>query len=389
MFTAYLLAEFSVLKGELERLLVNNKGLTSQRAAAQHRQSEAAAPQSAGKESTASSADSFLSYCSSSERAAYPGTEFVEVDRNDRMHYMPQRQLADDVAQLLQHVDSAMDAAIVPADASQAAALTMGRCDPNGDKQPAINRLKEQQQQLQQPISRHVSSAHPNSYSVTQPSERNAARELSLKPDQIAMPQPIRHQAANTADWNQLSWRDTHDLTAEIACAESAVAVSRQIVSQPDQVQPNNVTILHAACSVQSPDSLPAAAPSAEEQTTVASSVSAAPATVSAVLAAQIVVDASAESGPQASEAAAPREAASPHKWHTNGLAQEGSQASVSGSSTSQQQAAVSASSPQHSRDGSEQQCKRLHFSECAENIAPAWQHTGSPNTKGKDRWVP
>lgn len=390
------LAEFSILKGELERLLVKNRGLTSQvkSTAPQRTEPQGSGPQSSGAESTASSADSFLSYCSrrSSESAAQSDTGHSKSDTqllDYDMHKQTQKQLADDVAKLLQHVDSAIGAAIPPADALSAARPATDKRVSNDQVQPDVHRLMMQQQhqtrhqqKQRQSKSRSLKSAYAD-YSRAQQSDGAAARQTVDRLDWAATAQQARLQQ-DASNMHQL---DRHDFSAEVSYAESAVSISRQIIGQPDCAQPSNVEILRAACSVQSPDSLSSAAPQLDNKTAPAALIAAGS---SAPLAPGQGSDVAANRALQALAAAQPAPVASPHTWHTNSLAQEGSQASLSGSSSDHQQATLSDASGQGSRHPAKHHVmpERAESPEHAENIAPTWQAAVAEESQQQGRWA-
>lgn len=223
----------------------------------------------------------------------------------------------------------------------------------------------------------------------------------------------IRRQASSPAAEGALHQPASHASNAAPDLPESAVSVSRQIVSQP-----NNITILRVACSAQSPDSQPSALPvsTAHAAALTPPKVSGAtPAEVAEVAtsppkAAQSAVTATVYNSKAALLGGAPEEAASPSQWHTNSLAQEDSQASISGSSTSHHQTAwpdlvgrqqavpltgqpdvtelsrQQATSLTGQHAAVKKQPARPHFPGHAENIAPYWQGADTQGVQDTNR---
>ena len=402
--------EFGALKNELELLLVKNRGLTAQRPLAQQCKSSTAVSQDSTAASTPSTADSFVSYCSRSSAgsAAQSATGSNKADEVISNHAQPRRQphtqLDSEVEMLLQQVDTVMGTSSMPSVSlpyTAASAVCTSQHIATSTLAPVCATQPQQQQQ------QHQKQKHAqDNFSMT--ADARYSRLPACKHDAGAetvsqsntTPGLIRHQASSPAAEGALHQPASHASNAAPYLAESAVSVSRQVVSQP-----NNITILRAACSAQSPDSQPSAVPVPTAHAAAVTSAEApgtTPAEVAVVAtlppnATQSGVTAAVHGTRAASLENAPEEAASPSQWHTNRLAQEDSQASISGSSTSHHQTAwpdlagrqqaVPLSGQPAVTELSRQQATSLtgqhavkkqparpHSPGYAENIAPYWQ---------------
>lgn len=274
-----MLVEFSSLKGELERLLVKNRGLTSQRK--QSAQPVDSLQQSAGSQEAASSdasAASFLSYCSSSSSSfATPHTAIGgnSAECSSTAHWQPNsRQLDDDVAALLQQVDTTIAAPrIMFREANQLSTAARLPARPANESSASVAAIYNYS---------NATGVDPTAVDLTAKRHVTAETASDAQPTP-ALVAPVQESSACT------SRKQLVTPAAEptgVRSPESAISVSRQIVSQPD-----NVAILRAACSVQSPKSQLAAEYSIHD----------------------LIASVKAE------------EAASPHHWHTNSLADQGS----------------------------------------------------------------
>ena len=324
-------AEFTTLKDELERLLVKSRGLTSH-GKPPHRLPAYHCPGSQETANPSRPSGSLHSNCSSSSSFVTPYTEADEAcsESSSTADWQPDsHQLGDDVAALLQQVDTAI-----------ARPSTRTESDAVGKTtRPNLNEAHE--------ATASIAALHMDSSPTTRQQASIVKVSGSMPPAHDALLKPASlFGAASTAIPMLAPKTHKHqqqplDVATEHSngdgVPDAAISISRQIVGQPD-----NVTILRAACSVQSPGSHAASA---------ASSSSGA-------------ASAAATAGGAAS--------ASPHHWHTNSLAHESSFDHAKHRPRAAQLAASNMPTHTWQPDGN-RAATRSQSPEHMENVAPHW----------------
>ena len=296
--TCMLYAEFEGLKDELERLLCRNKGLTRAPTAAQSLSSSQSSRSSSARDKDASVHSRHSSQSQSSSCTSFSGVLLGHADNQPASAAeRASQQLDHDVDILLKQVDSVMAAPVLQLPAWFTKRPVAPSCTVT--ELPAADQT--------QPASQPAHSAHKivtpklkaNSVS-TADSHTSACQAMNAATStatSAAQQQPTKAHSASSAAWSRSKGTAAHQ---DVGMCLSSTSGADMVAREPD-----NLTILHVACST---------TPSQSDNTTTTT-----------------------KSGRKAQTDALP----SPKEWHTNQMAD--SDGSVSSTADSTQPAASSA----------------------------------------------